>query len=113
MLKDDDEFMNEANFYNEWPDGRAVISDPKKNIIILINKEEHLEITFKMEDVDYNLFIQKYIELMSKIEDVSKFAFDTKIGYATALGKNMNKFDFEIQIRAHTDLNEFTGRQTK
>jgi hypothetical protein len=57
MVKQDDEFMNEANFYNEWPFGRAVISNPKDTIVILINKEEHLEIKFKMEDVDFTLFI--------------------------------------------------------
>lgn len=92
MVKQEDEFMNEANFYNEWPYGRAVIANKENTIVILVNKEEHLEIKFKMEDVDFTLFIQRYIELMSKIEDASKFAFDTKIGYATALGLNMNYF---------------------
>jgi protein-arginine kinase len=57
MEETTDEFLMASNLYSDWPEGRAVIINPKKTVKILINKHEHLDITFIMEDVDFTLFI--------------------------------------------------------
>jgi hypothetical protein len=57
---DDDnehEFMDSSEVFEDWPKGRAVISDSNQKVTILVNREDHLEIRFKMEDVDFTIFL--------------------------------------------------------
>jgi len=93
------EFEVTCGFDQDWPEGRTLIMNKDKSVMIKVNHMNHLEISFKQKNPKgYVEFIEAFQELLAKIEGKRGFSYDPKFGFTCPLSESNNSFQIETQL---------------
>lgn len=81
--------MSAGGFSRDWPSGRAVFQSLDSTLQILMNGEDHFNITVIMSGAKLSEAFKKLENVLAKIEEDFKFARSSHLGYLTCCPTNL------------------------
>ena len=83
IFKIGDRFQEAAGINRDWPEGRGVFHNKKKNLLVWINDEDHLKVITMEEGCNFNGVFSRLARVCTKIQETCQFAHNSQLGYIT------------------------------
>ncbi|KAK3098709.1 hypothetical protein FSP39_022290 [Pinctada imbricata] len=90
MFKNDDKCLNDALGYKDWPTGRGIFFNPKKNFLVWVNEEDHLRIISMQQGGNLAEVYKRLVTAIKTLETKNlQFAHSPRLGYLTFCPTNL------------------------
>jgi hypothetical protein len=101
----EDNFLNLADVYSQWPDDRMIYLNLDSRLLFLINEEDHFKMKLNMNAPNkMTKYLLNYFEFLESIEKRADFAMHPNFGY---LNMNINSCGtatrFYIKLKVASD----------
>jgi protein-arginine kinase len=95
------DFQKMCQLGKDWPSGRAVFFNTKKNFVIKVNNEDQLEIQYSEDETNIDKFLTNLINISNKLNEIIPFSEDDNFGFVTTLPENLGTtLKAEVTLKA-------------
>jgi len=110
LFKEGDRFLAAANMNGDWPSGRGIFHNDKKNFLVWCNEEDQLRIISMQKDANIAEVFGRLCTACAHIETVCKFSHDDHRGYITSCPTNLGT---AMRASVHIKLPKLMADQAK
>jgi len=90
LFNDSDRFLRAAGGYDDWPTGRGIFFNEKKNFLVWVNEEDHLRFISMQMGGDLNEVYSRLVKAIKALETSGlSFAKRKGLGYLTFCPSNL------------------------
>lgn len=90
LFNDSDRFLREAGGYNDWPTGRGIYFNEKKNFLVWVNEEDHLRFISMQMGGNLGEVYTRLVNAVKQLETSGlSFARKDNLGYLTFCPSNL------------------------
>ncbi|VDL95268.1 unnamed protein product [Schistocephalus solidus] len=89
LFRDDDSVLRDAGGYRDWPSGRGIFINKKKNFLVWVNEEDHIRIISMQQGGNLAEVYTRLAEAAGYLERQLEFEKDERFGYLTFCPSNL------------------------
>ena len=89
LFKQGDRFMEEAGLNRNWPEGRAIFHNHKKEFLVWVNEEDQMRIISMQKGADIKSVFHKLNIALEQIEKHISFSYSDRLGYISSCPTNL------------------------
>ncbi len=131
LFKQGDRFMEAAGLNRNWPEGRGIFYNEKKDFLVWVNEEDQMRIISMQKGADIKSVFHRLTTALNSLQQKLDFAFSEHLGYISScptnlgtamrasvhiylplLGENKNKLE-KITKKHHLQIRGVNGEHSE
>ena len=89
LFKQGDRFMEAAGLNRNWPEGRGIFYNEKKDFLVWVNEEDQMRIISMQKGADIKSVFHRLTTALNKLQQKLEFAFSEHLGYISSCPTNL------------------------
>ncbi|MEN8138905.1 MAG: phosphagen kinase [Bacteroidota bacterium] len=110
LFKQGDRFMEAAGLNRDWPEGRGIFHNEKKNFLVWVNEEDQMRIISMQKGSDIKAVFYRLISALDQLEKELTFAYSDRLGYISSCPTNLGT---AMRASVHISLPQLSNNKER
>ena len=110
LFKQGDRFLEEAGLNRNWPHGRGIYHNTKKDFLVWINEEDQMRIISMQKGGDIKEVFTRLTSALNQLEKQLSFSYSNHLGYISSCPTNLGT---AMRASVHISLPQLSINKNK
>jgi creatine kinase/arginine kinase len=110
LFKQGDRFLEEAGLNRNWPHGRGIYHNDKKDFLVWINEEDQMRIISMQKGGDIKEVFTRLTSALNQLEKQLSFSYSNHLGYISSCPTNLGT---AMRASVHISLPQLSNNKNK
>jgi creatine kinase/arginine kinase len=110
LFKQGDRFLEEAGLNRNWPHGRGIFHNIKKDFLVWINEEDQMRIISMQKGGNIKEVFSRLLSALNQLEKHLSFSYSNHLGYISSCPTNLGT---AMRASVHISLPQLNNNKNK